>query len=374
MVLLINGVPLDEAPQSVGQLYLQFGQLREGARVVVDKRREVVGPTGSLYVSVREFAVTHNQDSKIEILGTDNLVNNVAIIIKNTASGSTLVSHVDRLTTDDLDTMTSALTGQAYSCNNRLQINILGGFQDSKNVSQSLLIPILATLHSSPHYLEVGTLCVGETVTVVRDGTPLPLISGVGVNVKTGDIFPAVFREKGPDMDLRTARTLTGGEKVGMLDIYDCVREELTIGPFTYSPMRAVDIWLQQSDQFLLQSLSPCPEAVENREQFTTQLRATLRMIKEHPYPSVTLFHSNNPRAYRKDSSSGVWISKLNTNTWYGQQYIKSEASLSYKTDPSSYKTDPLSYKTDPALNLNFHFKHEAMPWQSMQLQAQPYY
>jgi len=382
MVLLVSGVPLEEAPQSVGQLYLQFGQLREGARLVVDKRREVVGPTRSLYVSVREFAVTHSQDSKVEILGTDNLVNNVAIIMKNTASGSTLMSHVDRLTTDDLETMTSALiTDQAYSGNNRLQISIIGAFQDNKNVSQSQLIPVLAALQSSPVYLEVATLCVGECMTVVRDGTPLPLLSGVGVNVKTGDIFPAVFREKGPDMDIRTARTLTGGEKVGMFNIYDCVREELTIGPFTYSPMRAVDIWLQQTDQFLLQSLSPCPEAVEDREQFTSQLRATLRMIKEHPYPSVTLFPSNMTRAYRKDSSSGVWVSKFNSNTWYGQQYIKSEAIASYKTDtlcykmdPLGYKTDPLSYKSDPSLNLNFHFKHEAMPWQSMQLQPQAYY
>jgi len=351
----------------LSQLYLQYGQLREGARVVVDKRREVVGPAGSLYVSVREFAVTHTQDSKVEILGTDNLVNNVAIIIKNTASGSTLLSHVDRLTTEDLDTMSGALNCQTYSCNTRLQISILGGFQDSKNVSQSLLLPVLATLHTSSHYFELATLCVGETVTVVRDGVPLPLLSGVGVNVKTGDIFPAVFREKGPDMDLRIARTLTGGEKERMLEIYDCNREELTIGPFTYSPMRAVDIWLQQTDQFLLQSLSPCPEAIEDREQFTTQLRATLRMIKEHPYPSVTLFHSNNPRTYRKDSNSGAWVAKATTNSWYGQQYIKSEASL-------SYKADPLSYKTDPALNLNFHFKHEAMPWQTMQLQTQAYY
>ena len=88
MVLLINGVPLEEAPQSLGQLYLQFGQLREGARQIVDKRREVVGPTGSLFVSVREFAVTHSQDTKVDILGTDNLVNNVAIVIKNSGKSS----------------------------------------------------------------------------------------------------------------------------------------------------------------------------------------------------------------------------------------------------------------------------------------------
>merc|ERR1712113_446324 len=76
------------------------------------------------------------------------------------------------------------------------------------------------------------------------------------------------------------ARTLTGGDKVGMLEVYDCIHEEMVIGPFTYSPMRAVDIWLGQSDQFLLQSLSPCPEAIEEPERFTAQLRDTLRVIK----------------------------------------------------------------------------------------------
>ena len=236
----------------------------------------------------------------------------------------------------------------------------------------------VGTLQSSSHYFELSHFCVGETVTVVREGVPLPLLSGVGLNVKTGEIFPAVFSEKGPDMDLRVARTLTGGEKVGMLEVYDCVQEELVIGPFTYSPMRAVDIWLQQSDQFLLQSLSPCPEAVEDPKTFISQLRATLRVIKEHPYPSVTLFQSNNARTYRKDSNTGMWISRNNTSiitsttaptSWYPQQYIKTEApSISYKADTA------LTYKTDPAFNLNFHFKHEAVPWQSMQLQQAAYY
>ena len=56
---------------------------------------------------------------------------------------------------------------------------------------------------------------VGEAVTSVnRDGVNIPLVSGVGVNIKTGDTFPAVFSDRGPDMDLRLARTLTGGEKV----------------------------------------------------------------------------------------------------------------------------------------------------------------
>ena len=172
--------------------------------------------------------------------------------------------------------------------------------------------------------------------------------------------------------------------QVGMLEVYDCVHEEMVVGPFTYSPMRAVDIWLQQSDQFLLQSLSPCPEAVEDVERFTAQLRSTLRVIKEHPYPSVTLFPANNSRTYRKDAGSGAWVARSSNNntitttpttsstsSWYPQQYIKTEACI------SSYKTESaaLTYKTDPAFNLNnFHFKHESMPWQSMQPLPQAYY
>ena len=91
-----------------------------------------------------------------------------------------------------------------------------------------------------------------------------------------------------------------------MLEVYDCSREELRIGPFSYEPMRAVDIWLQQGDDFLLQSLSSSPEVAPPL--FIPNLRTTLRRIKDDPYPSVTLFHNNLPRYYRKDDSTGQWV------------------------------------------------------------------
>ena len=53
------------------------------------------------------------------------------------------MSHVDRLSSDDLDTMVTSLTGLTMSSSPRLQISIIGGFVDNKNVSASLLLPIL---------------------------------------------------------------------------------------------------------------------------------------------------------------------------------------------------------------------------------------
>jgi hypothetical protein len=37
------------------------------------------------------------------------------------------------------------------------------------------------------------------------------------VNVKTGELFPATFPDKGPDQALRSARHLTGGQQVMFL-------------------------------------------------------------------------------------------------------------------------------------------------------------
>ena len=53
------------------------------------------------------------------------------------------MSHVDRLSSDDLETMVTSLTGLTMSSSPRLQISIIGGFADNKNVSASLLLPIL---------------------------------------------------------------------------------------------------------------------------------------------------------------------------------------------------------------------------------------
>lgn len=47
---------------------------------------------------------------------------------------------------------------------------------------------------------------------------------------------------------------------VKVLDVYDCNLGMLRIGPFNYEPLRGVDLWLEQSDEFILQHLSTSPE------------------------------------------------------------------------------------------------------------------
>jgi hypothetical protein len=79
----------------------------------------------------------------------------------------------------------------------------------------------------------------------------------------------------------RNARHFTGGHQV--LDIYDSQLGMLRIGPFNYDPVRGVDLWLSQSDEFILQHLSTSPEV--EPPHFVMQVRATLKYIQDNQFP-----------------------------------------------------------------------------------------
>lgn len=155
------------------------------------------------------------------------------------------------------------------------------------------------------HHLEIDLTqaCVGELNTILRGDINYPIIYGVGVNIKTGEIFPATFLDRGPDRQLRDARNFMGAQSI--LDIYDSSLGMLRIGPFNYDPLRGVDLWLSQTDEFLLQHLSTSPDV--EPPHFTMQIRATIKFIQDNQFPAITVFRDNRPRYYRRDESTGCW-------------------------------------------------------------------
>ena len=84
MVLLINGVPLEEAPRDIPSFFQQFPHFKEQASNICSTKTQVVGPVELLYVFQREFAVTHPHDNKISILGTDDVTTGHIVIIRHT--------------------------------------------------------------------------------------------------------------------------------------------------------------------------------------------------------------------------------------------------------------------------------------------------
>lgn len=245
MVLVLNGVLQDECPMNTNSLFMQHPVYRDTATQFLSIPTKTVGAPGLLYVCQREMAAVAPHDKNVNIIGSDDATTCVIVVVRHSES-----------------------------------------------------------FHKHPLEIDLTQACVGELNTILRGDINWPIIYGIGVNMKTGEIFPATFPDKGPDLQLRLARHFTGGQQV--LDIYDSTVGMLRIGPFNYDPLRGVDLWLSQSDEFILQHLSTSPEV--EPPHFAMQVRATLRYIQDNQFPAVTVFRNNNPHYFRRDEATGCWI------------------------------------------------------------------
>ncbi|XP_066907821.1 protein N-terminal asparagine amidohydrolase isoform X2 [Halyomorpha halys] len=306
MTVTVGGVPLEEPLPDTSALVHAHPQFRESAARLTTQPPKVVGPVGLLYVQQREMAVTVPHDKNVSILGSEDATTCIILVLRHTTSGAVGLAHCDGAGTEEgLVTLISRIQELALGYpEGRMQLQLVGGYLDANNYTEELFYNILHVFHKQPIEIELITACVSDVNTVVRNGIHAPIIYGVGFNVKTGEIFPATFPDKGPEQSLRTARHLSASQPT-MLDVYDCGLGLLRIGPFSYQPLRGVDLWLEQSDDIILQHLSTSPQV--EPPHFTMQIRAALKYIQENPFPAVTVFRENRPHYYRRDELTGIW-------------------------------------------------------------------
>ncbi|XP_066496845.1 protein N-terminal asparagine amidohydrolase isoform X2 [Tiliqua scincoides] len=284
MPLLIKGERIDVA-QPTRELIYNYPELEERAKLLRSQSAQTVGPKGLLYVRQREFAATTPKDGSVSILGSDDATTCHLVVLRHTGSGAICLTHCDGSDTETevlLIMNAVKVLSPNMECG-RLEVHLVGGFNDDRHLSQRLtkqLLKLNDRQEKAHHF---------------------PLIYGIAVNVKTGEIFPATFPDKGPDEDLRSASGLTGTK---MVNIYDSKKEQLCIGPYYWMPFPHVEFWLEKDDQTILQNLSTSPAA--EPPHFVSHIRAALTYLKEHPFPDKSLFPSRKPRLYRKNED-GLW-------------------------------------------------------------------
>ena len=99
MVLTIKGTALEETAPTLSTLYLfhKFPGLKEHSAGLVTEKSQVFGPTSLLYVGQREFGVTHSHDTKVQVLGSDDVTTNLVMIVRHTGSGAVGLAQFDRV-------------------------------------------------------------------------------------------------------------------------------------------------------------------------------------------------------------------------------------------------------------------------------------
>lgn len=311
MPLIINGVVIDEMPTDTNTLIDTYSNFKELSQTLVGQVPKVIGPVALLYVLQREYAIVTPHDKNISIIGTDDTTTCCIGVLRHTGSGVVCLAHFDGSELEKLEHNIENMIKRIEEVNISLalteghfELHLIGGFNDSRHYSEELSLQLLYAYHKQHVNIELVTACICKLNNSIRGNINGPVIYGIGVNVKTGELFPATFPDKGPDIPLRSARYYTGCHE--MLDIYDTNMSLLRIGPFNYRPMRGVDLWLSQTDEFILQHLSTSPEV--EPPHFVMEAKATLKFIQQHPFPAVTIFPDNRPRYYRKDDQTGQWI------------------------------------------------------------------
>lgn len=309
MVVVLNGVLADECPTSVRALLAAHPGYQDAAAQLLGAAARVVGPQGLLYVGQREFAAVVPHDKNVNIIGSDDATTCIIVVVRHSGSGAVALAHLDgNGSAEAASAMVLRVQQLAMGYpEGRLELQLVGGFTDARRISEDLFANIMLSFHRLDVEIDLTLACCCELNTALGGGSPAPLVMGVGVDIRGGDLFPATFPDKGPGLPLRGARTIAGGvHSSQVIDIYDNTVGMLRIGPFNYDPLRGVDLWLEQPDEFILRHLSTSPSA--EPPHFVMQIRATLKFIQEHPFPAVTVFPDNRPHYYRRDEHTGCWV------------------------------------------------------------------
>ncbi|EDK97376.1 N-terminal Asn amidase, isoform CRA_d, partial [Mus musculus] len=231
----------------------------------------------------------------ISILGSDDATTCHIVVLRHTGNGATCLTHCDGSDTkaEVPLIMSSIKSFSEHAECGRLEVHLVGGFSDDRQLSQKLTHQLLSEFDKQDDDIHLVTLCVTELNDREENENHFPIIYGIAVNIKTAEIYRASFQDRGPEEQLRAARALAGGP---MISIYDAKTEQLRIGPCSWTPFPQVDFWLQQDDKQILESLSTSPLA--EPPHFVEHIRSTLMFLKKFPSPENILFPGNKALLY----------------------------------------------------------------------------
>ncbi|KAM9363042.1 protein N-terminal asparagine amidohydrolase [Symphorus nematophorus] len=287
---------------STAELFGKYPHLQENGRAFRSKPLVDVNPKCLLYVQQREFAATTPEDNCVSVIGSEDATTCHLVVLRHTGSGAVCLAHLDGSSTwSEVPLIVNAVMSLSnVSKEGRLELHLVGGFNDESKTSHKLSLSILAAFQKQKEDIHLETCCITEVNDTVVDGNHRPVVYGIGVNVKTGEVFPSSFTCKGPAEELRSARTFTGGQ---MADIYDSSRGLVKIGPCQWSPNLDIAFWLSQNDDTILKYLSTSPMA--EPPHFVQHMKSTIQFLLEHPN-SDSLFPGGQPQLYHR-TETGDW-------------------------------------------------------------------
>lgn len=303
-------------------MVLDHELLKESA--VEFERRSVknVSHTGDervLCVLQREFAACRVAD--VDVLGSDDATTCIVVVFKLGATAMAC-AHFDNSvaiarTGCGVVKMYEAISEVAAAAGrgssplttttteeDMLDVWIVGGFLDDRNLSAATLGLLLAALNALPRAVNLQLVYAERRNTRTVDGVHHPRFIGAAISEGGNVVVPAHFTHLGPALGLRSVLSCSGEEE--LFSCYNWKTNRIEI-MFPYGDFEAAEALLEAPDEFLLANVSTSPKQEPPR--FLSTLRAALKYLVDHPECSETF--KNGPICFERQKSgpvAGAWL------------------------------------------------------------------
>ncbi|XP_024313122.1 protein N-terminal asparagine amidohydrolase isoform X1 [Brachypodium distachyon] len=234
-----------------------------------------------VYVFQREYATV--DPARVELVGTDEMTTCVGVVIRNTETGMTSISHMDfpKIVEGGLRQMLELLGDD----NTPFDVHLIGGFDDAstkvvhssgrkhkvqEGYSHPLCCKIVEALHKSQQQFHLRSFCVlGNNTMTDSYGNARPIIGGFVMQTSSGVVIPASFdmASRCPDEIVRRIRVSVSSYdpswKGRLLETYDTHSDIFKIAPACWMPNWAeiASSLNQLSDSEVLLQCSTSPAA-----------------------------------------------------------------------------------------------------------------
>jgi len=285
-----------------------------------------------LYIFQREFAVVNTQEGFCWVDSDDATTCTIVLIKTVNSPGKCVAAHFDSgdLVEDALKAMISSYTTLERQAG--LHVYLVGGYCDEDHQGFALCSAILRTLHNSPlsnneTKVHLRLACVQQQNTKVIDvklptgetkKVNAPKVTGAAISILTGEVLPAKFVDRGPEVCLRSLLTLVGENAQRQLkhsvtpssssslsstsvSTNSSVSPTIFIGPWKYALFRDAPLLLQFNDYDLLHNTSTSP-FVEGQN-FVTDFRNCLKHSIANPNWQ-NYFKEGQPKVYLREAGS----------------------------------------------------------------------
>mmetsp|Transcript_6224 Transcript_6224/g.9570 ORF Transcript_6224/g.9570 Transcript_6224/m.9570 type:complete len:380 (+) Transcript_6224:73-1212(+) len=318
LFLPTKGVSVDQYLKSIPQI------METADELLAKPLRKFSVESNERLLYVCQGEVAHTTSKQCDIIASDKSTTcHILTLRSNSAKHGPIVSmaHIDSTSCKSSirDMVQEHKSSHDRCCNDPLyiDIHILGGFNDKEQFSQELssfILDQLSLIASEQNDIQM-TLKTCVISSINDAGNSYPIGRGMGIHVKTGEIFLAQVDNalKGPLPELRAARLWSNDDKDRLSLIQSTSsKDKFYIQAFLCEAVEQMKLLLELSDDLLLEYTSTSPEVEE--DDFCASTRSSLRFIID----------MNCERVFRKASSSNfepaIFHRVQNTNQWIRTQ------------------------------------------------------